>query len=56
MYSYTTPFRTLEGTLAEALAYAAMAWDASGYRTVITAPDMHVVAFVFNMSNKAVLV
>lgn len=55
MFTYTTPFRTLDGTLAEALAYATMAWDASGYRTTICAANGNIVKYHFNASNRAVL-
>jgi len=58
--TYCTPFGLRKGTLEEALAYATMAWDASGFKTTIwgmgsTLPSGRL-PFKFLSNGKAVLV
>ncbi len=54
--SYCTPFGIRKGTLKEALDYATMAYDASGFKTTIWAFAGPRIPFRFDMHNKAVLV
>lgn len=54
---YTTPFGHRNGTLKDALDYATMVYDASGFTPIITDTRNGAnVKYMFTMSNKAVLV
>lgn len=55
-YIYSTPFGTrTTATLQDALDYAGMAWDASGYRTAIWDNNGKTISYRFTSSSKAVL-